>query len=133
MTGASEATGNVTGANEATGNVTGRAEATGNLTGASEATGNLTGSGNNRPPLHAPTKFTELVGIEYPIVQTGMGCYQDHRSPGHVERRRFGDLASATMTFGELEAAIKKTSRSPTNRSGTCAPTPPMPPTGSTW
>ena len=111
MTGASEATGNVTGANEATGNVTGASEATGNLTGASEATGNLTGSGNGTVRAAAlPTKFTELVGIEYPIVQTGMGWVSGPSLTSATSNAGgLGILASATMTFGELEAAIKKT------------------------
>ncbi len=111
MTGASEATGNVTGANEATGNVTGASEATGSLTGASEATGNLTGSGNGTVRAAAlPTKFTELVGIEYPIVQTGMGWVSGPSLTSATSNAGgLGILASATMTFGELEAAIKKT------------------------
>ncbi|GAB2653604.1 NAD(P)H-dependent flavin oxidoreductase [Nocardia goodfellowii] len=61
-------------------------------------------SGRLRTPL------TELVGIEHPIVQTGMGWVA---GPGLVSATAnaggLGILASATMTFAELEAAIAKT------------------------
>ncbi|MGW5227214.1 NAD(P)H-dependent flavin oxidoreductase [Nocardia niigatensis] len=56
------------------------------------------------------TPLTELVGIEHPIVQTGMGWVA---GPGLVAATAnaggLGILASATMTFEELEAAIAKT------------------------
>lgn len=56
------------------------------------------------------TPLTELVGIEHPIVQTGMGWVA---GPSLVsatsEAGGLGILASATMTFDELEAAIAKT------------------------
>ncbi|MBF6179262.1 NAD(P)H-dependent flavin oxidoreductase [Nocardia otitidiscaviarum] len=56
------------------------------------------------------TPLTELVGIEHPIVQTGMGWVA---GPGLVSATAnaggLGILASATMTFAELEAAIAKT------------------------
>ncbi|WP_194817080.1 nitronate monooxygenase family protein [Nocardia sp. XZ_19_385] len=58
--------------------------------------------------LHTP--LTELVGIEHPIVQTGMGWVA---GPSLVSATAnaggLGILASATMTFEELEAAIAKT------------------------
>ncbi|RJO71278.1 nitronate monooxygenase [Nocardia panacis] len=56
------------------------------------------------------TPLTELVGIRYPIVQTGMGWVA---GPSLVaatsEAGGLGILASATMTYAELEAAIAKT------------------------
>lgn len=56
------------------------------------------------------TALTDLVGIEHPIVQTGMGWVA---GPGLVSATSnaggLGILASATMTFEELEAAIAKT------------------------
>lgn len=56
------------------------------------------------------TPLTELVGIEHPIVQTGMGWVA---GPGLVSATSnaggLGILASATMTYAELEAAIAKT------------------------
>ncbi|MBF6449648.1 nitronate monooxygenase [Nocardia elegans] len=61
-------------------------------------------SGRLRTPL------TELVGIEHPIVQTGMGWVA---GPGLVAATAnaggLGILASATMTLEELEVAIAKT------------------------
>ncbi|MCP2321365.1 NAD(P)H-dependent flavin oxidoreductase YrpB, nitropropane dioxygenase family [Nocardia amikacinitolerans] len=58
--------------------------------------------------LHTP--LTELVGIEHPVVQTGMGWVA---GPSLVSATAnaggLGILASATMTFEELEAAIAKT------------------------
>ncbi|MEV0337951.1 nitronate monooxygenase [Nocardia sp. NPDC050713] len=58
--------------------------------------------------LHTP--LTELVGIEHPVVQTGMGWVA---GPSLVSATAnaggLGILASATMTFAELEAAIAKT------------------------
>ncbi|MFE3222167.1 NAD(P)H-dependent flavin oxidoreductase [Nocardia sp. NPDC059228] len=56
------------------------------------------------------TPLTELVGIEHPIVQTGMGWVA---GPGLVAATAnaggLGILASATMTLDELEVAIAKT------------------------
>ncbi|MFF0531329.1 NAD(P)H-dependent flavin oxidoreductase [Nocardia amikacinitolerans] len=56
------------------------------------------------------TLLTELVGIEHPVVQTGMGWVA---GPSLVSATAnaggLGILASATMTFEELEAAIVKT------------------------
>ncbi|GGL22340.1 NAD(P)H-dependent flavin oxidoreductase [Nocardia jinanensis] len=60
------------------------------------------------PRLRTP--LTELVGIEHPVVQTGMGWVA---GPGLVSATSnaggLGILASATMTYDELEAAIAKT------------------------
>jgi NAD(P)H-dependent flavin oxidoreductase YrpB (nitropropane dioxygenase family) len=57
------------------------------------------------PALH--TKLCDLVGIDYPIVQTGMGWVA---GPGLVaatsEAGGLGILAAATMSFGELKGAI---------------------------
>jgi len=56
------------------------------------------------------TRFTDLVGIEYPIVQTGMGWVSGPRlTAATAEAGGLGILASATMTYPELEAAIAKT------------------------
>ncbi|WP_067718964.1 NAD(P)H-dependent flavin oxidoreductase [Nocardia yamanashiensis] len=56
------------------------------------------------------TPLTELVGIEHPIVQTGMGWVA---GPGLVAATAnaggLGILASATMNLDELEVAIAKT------------------------
>ncbi|MFI5715288.1 NAD(P)H-dependent flavin oxidoreductase [Nocardia sp. NPDC051750] len=60
------------------------------------------------PRLRTP--LTELAGIEHPIVQTGMGWVA---GPSLVSATSnaggLGILASATMTYAELETAITKT------------------------
>ncbi|RVW06572.1 NAD(P)H-dependent flavin oxidoreductase [Rhodococcus spongiicola] len=56
------------------------------------------------------TPFTELVGVEHPIVQTGMGWVSGPRlTSATANAGGLGILASATMTYPELEAAIAKT------------------------
>ena len=56
------------------------------------------------------TALTELVGIRHPIVQTGMGWVAGPRLvAATAEAGGLGILASATMTFAELEAAIADT------------------------
>ena len=56
------------------------------------------------------TRLTELVGIEHPIVQTGMGWVAGPRLvAGTAAAGGLGILASATMTFDELEKAIAET------------------------
>ncbi|GAA3955263.1 NAD(P)H-dependent flavin oxidoreductase [Gordonia caeni] len=56
------------------------------------------------------TRFTEMVGIEYPIVQTGMGWVSGPAlTAATANAGGLGILASATMTYDELEAAILKT------------------------
>lgn len=56
------------------------------------------------------TPLTELVGIEHPVVQTGMGWVSGPRlTAATCNAGGLGILASATMTYDELEAAIKKT------------------------
>ena len=56
------------------------------------------------------TALTELVGIEHPIVQTGMGWVSGPRLTAATSNAGgLGILASATMTYPELEAAVAKT------------------------
>ncbi len=61
--------------------------------------------GPRHPALHTP--FCDLVGVRYPIVQTGMGWVA---GPSLVsataEAGGLGILASATMTLPELERAV---------------------------
>jgi NAD(P)H-dependent flavin oxidoreductase YrpB (nitropropane dioxygenase family) len=53
------------------------------------------------------TALTELVGVQHPIVQTGMGWVAGPRLVvGTAEAGGLGILASATMTFDELVSAI---------------------------
>ena len=66
------------------------------------------------PALHTP--FCELVGVRYPIVQTGMGWVAGPRLvAATAEAGGLGILASATMTFPELVTAIAEV-RSRTDR-----------------
>ena len=56
------------------------------------------------------TPLTELVGIDHPIVQTGMGWVSGPRlTAATCNAGGLGILASATMTYEELEVAVKKT------------------------
>ncbi|WP_300677668.1 nitronate monooxygenase [Nocardioides sp.] len=53
------------------------------------------------------TPLTELVGIKHPVVQTGMGWVAGPRLVSATANAGgLGILASATMTFAELEKAI---------------------------
>jgi NAD(P)H-dependent flavin oxidoreductase YrpB (nitropropane dioxygenase family) len=53
------------------------------------------------------TRFCRLVGVQYPIVQTGMGWVAGPRLvAATAEAGGLGILASATMTYDELVAAI---------------------------
>jgi NAD(P)H-dependent flavin oxidoreductase YrpB (nitropropane dioxygenase family) len=53
------------------------------------------------------TPLTELVGVRHPVVQTGMGWVAGPRLvSGTANAGALGILASATMTFTELERAI---------------------------
>ncbi|KRF11595.1 2-nitropropane dioxygenase [Nocardioides sp. Soil797] len=55
--------------------------------------------------LHTP--LTDLVGVRHPVVQTGMGWVAGPRLVvGTANAGGLGILASATMTFEELEKAI---------------------------
>ncbi|MFS8097067.1 nitronate monooxygenase [Lentzea alba] len=56
------------------------------------------------------TALTDLVGVRHPVVQTGMGWVAGSRLvSATAEAGGLGILASATMTYAELEAAIKET------------------------
>lgn len=64
-------------------------------------------SSAKRPRLR--TRGAELLGVDYPIVQTGMGWVSGARLTAATSAAGgFGILASATMTYAELEAAIHK-------------------------
>jgi len=55
------------------------------------------------------TPLTELVGIEYPVVQTGMGWVAGARLVAATSNAGgLGILASATMTLEELQTAVTK-------------------------
>jgi len=57
--------------------------------------------------LHTP--LTELLGIEHPVVQTGMGWVAGARLVSATSNAGgLGILASATMTIDELAAAVAK-------------------------
>jgi NAD(P)H-dependent flavin oxidoreductase YrpB (nitropropane dioxygenase family) len=67
------------------------------------------------PALH--TRACDLFGVRYPVVQTGMGWVSGPRLTSATSNAGgLGILASATMTYDELEAAIRET------RSRTTAP-----------
>ncbi len=53
------------------------------------------------------TPLTELVGIEHPVVQTGMGWVAGARLVAATSNAGgLGILASATMTLDELATAV---------------------------
>ena len=55
------------------------------------------------------TPFTELVGVRHPVVQTGMGWVSGPRLvSGTANAGGLGILASATMSYDELEHAIRE-------------------------
>jgi NAD(P)H-dependent flavin oxidoreductase YrpB (nitropropane dioxygenase family) len=55
------------------------------------------------------TPLTELVGVKHPVVQTGMGWVAGPRLvSGTANAGGLGILASATMTYAELETAVKE-------------------------
>jgi NAD(P)H-dependent flavin oxidoreductase YrpB (nitropropane dioxygenase family) len=55
------------------------------------------------------TPLTELVGVRHPVVQTGMGWVSGPSLvTGTANAGGLGILASATMSYDELEAAVKK-------------------------
>jgi NAD(P)H-dependent flavin oxidoreductase YrpB (nitropropane dioxygenase family) len=59
------------------------------------------------PPSVLHTPFCELVGVRYPIVQTGMGWVAGARLTAATSAAGgLGILASTTMTFAELEKAV---------------------------
>ena len=58
------------------------------------------------------TPLTDLVGVRHPVVQTGMGWVAGPRLVvGTANAGGLGILASATMTFEELEKAILEARR----------------------
>ncbi len=58
---------------------------------------------------HLKTPLTELIGIEHPVVQTGMGWVAGARLVSATSNAGgLGILASATMTIDELATAIRK-------------------------
>ena len=74
--------------------------------------GNPAGAG----PRWADNRAVRLFGVSYPIVQTGMGWVSGASlTAATAEAGGLGILASATMTLGELDAAIAKV-RSRTER-----------------
>ncbi|UOZ11522.1 nitronate monooxygenase family protein [Amycolatopsis sp. WQ 127309] len=55
------------------------------------------------------TRLTELTGVRHPVVQTGMGWVAGPRLvSATAEGGGLGILGSATMTFDELETAVKE-------------------------
>jgi NAD(P)H-dependent flavin oxidoreductase YrpB (nitropropane dioxygenase family) len=55
------------------------------------------------------TPFCELVGVEYPIVQTGMGWVSGARlTAATAQAGGLGILASATMTLDQLDHAVRE-------------------------
>lgn len=55
------------------------------------------------------TPLTDLVGVRHPVVQTGMGWVSGPRLvTATAKAGGLGILASATMTYDELERAIVK-------------------------
>ena len=80
------------------------------------------------PTARCDTRLCELVGVRYPIVQTGMGWVAGPRLvAATAEAGGLGILASATMTVDELDRRHRRgPGRGPTRPSAsTCAPTPP--------
>ena len=60
-----------------------------------------------KPALH--TRICDMFGIEYPIIQTGMGWVSGASLTSATSRAGgLGILAAATMTFRELQEAIAK-------------------------
>ncbi|MEU8698191.1 nitronate monooxygenase [Streptomyces sp. NPDC048680] len=60
-------------------------------------------------PVPVPTALTELTGVRYPLVQTGMGWVAGPRLvSASANAGALGILASATMTAEQLRAAIRE-------------------------
>lgn len=60
-----------------------------------------------RSALHTP--ICDLLGVRYPIIQTGMGWVSGARlTAATSEAGGFGILAAATLTYPELEDAIRR-------------------------
>ena len=65
------------------------------------------------------TRFCDLVGVEYPIVQTGMGWVSGAGlTAATASAGGLGLIASATMDFGQLRTAIAQVKRTTTNPFG---------------
>src|SRR4051794_2918294 len=65
------------------------------------------------------TRACELFGVRYPVVQTGMGWVSGPKlTSATANAGGLGILASATMTYDELEAAIRETKARTTNPIG---------------
>jgi NAD(P)H-dependent flavin oxidoreductase YrpB (nitropropane dioxygenase family) len=61
-------------------------------------------------PARLRTALTDLVGVRHPVVQTGMGWVAGPRLVSATANAGgLGILASATMTYDELAAAIRET------------------------
>jgi NAD(P)H-dependent flavin oxidoreductase YrpB (nitropropane dioxygenase family) len=64
-------------------------------------------AGKAKPALH--TRICEMFGIEYPIIQTGMGWVSGASLTSATSQAGgLGILAAATMTFRELQETIAK-------------------------
>jgi NAD(P)H-dependent flavin oxidoreductase YrpB (nitropropane dioxygenase family) len=65
------------------------------------------------------TRACELFGVRYPVVQTGMGWVSGPKLTSATSNAGgLGILASATMTYDELEAAIRETTSRTSNPIG---------------
>ena len=80
------------------------------------------------------TPLTELVGVEHPVVQTGMGWVAGAAAGvGHRQRRRARHPGLGDHDARRAAAAVAEVKAAPTSRSAsTCAPTPATRSTGST-
>ncbi|MFF9066611.1 NAD(P)H-dependent flavin oxidoreductase [Streptomyces sp. NPDC014891] len=59
--------------------------------------------------LAIPTRFTQLVGVRHPVVQTGMGWVAGPRLVSATANAgALGILASATMTVEQLRSAVRE-------------------------
>jgi len=86
-----------------------------------DAPGEPIGAPPDPPDPHPAlrTKLCELVGVRYPIVQTGMGWVAGPRLvAATAEAGGLGILASATMTLDELRAAVAEVRSRTTNPFG---------------
>jgi len=64
------------------------------------------------PPRALQTRVTELLGVPYPIIQTGMGWVATPELvAGASNAGAFGFLAAATIPPNEVEASIRETQR----------------------
>lgn len=69
----------------------------------------FTDSGRPELPAALRTRFADLVGVTYPIVQTGMGWVSGaHLTAATSAAGAFGILAAVTMTHDEMVASIRR-------------------------